>query len=86
MTEPIVLSEAELLSRIEAYASENGIACSTVTGAAVDNSRLYSRMMSGGGCTLESAKRLLAFMATPYKEHLARRRMASVGSEGAVAP
>ena len=65
------MTRDKLISRIEAYAAERGIAPATVTSRAVDNSRLYHRLKGGGGCTLDVAERLVAFMdaapATPLR-------------------
>lgn len=56
------MTRDKLISRIEAYAAERGIAPATVTSRAVGNSRLYHRLKRGGGCTLDVADRLAAFM------------------------
>jgi len=57
------MTQNDLIQEIEAFAARRGVAPATVTSRAVGNSRLYSRMKSGGGCTLAIAERLRAWMA-----------------------
>ena len=60
---PIQISETDLIARIEAFATDRGIAPATVTSRAVGNSRLYARLQQGGGCSIRIAAKLLAYMA-----------------------
>ena len=57
------MTNQQLISEIEAFASRNGIAPATVTSRAVGNSRLYHRLKDGKSCTLGVAERLREFMA-----------------------
>lgn len=52
-----------LIEAIEAHAAKRGIAPATVTSRAVNNSRLYHRLIDGGDCTTEVAGRIAAFIA-----------------------
>jgi hypothetical protein len=58
------MTNEQLISEIEAFASANGIAPATVTSRAVGNSRLYSRLKGGKSCTLGVAERLRKYMAS----------------------
>ena len=53
-----------LIQAIEAHAAKRGIAPATVTSRAVNNSRLYHRMIEGGDCTTEVAGRIAAWIAS----------------------
>ncbi len=53
----------EVITAIEAFAAERGIAPATVTSRAVQNSRLYHRMVQGGDCTTGVARRIMSFIA-----------------------
>ncbi len=53
-----------LISRIEAYCAASGYTPGTVGLKAVNNSRLYERLRDGGSCTLETAGRLLEWLAS----------------------
>lgn len=57
------MTTEQLISEIEAYASDRGIAPATVTSRAVGNSRLYHRLKDGKSCTLGVAERLREYMA-----------------------
>lgn len=54
----------DIRTEIETFAAQAGIAPATVTSRAVQNSRLYQRMKEGGSCTMYTAERIRAFMAT----------------------
>ena len=60
---PRQISEEDLIAHIEAFATARGIAPATVTSRAVGNSRLYARLVQGGGCSLRIAGKLMAYMA-----------------------
>ena len=53
----------QLIKAIEAYARQTDLAPATVTVRAVNNSRLYDRLVDGGDCTTRIAKRVMAYMA-----------------------
>lgn len=57
------MTRTEIITAIEAYAERHNLSPSTVTGRAVNNSRLYARMKDGGDCTTEIAAKLLDFIA-----------------------
>lgn len=57
------MTREALLARLEAHAQTHGISPATITSRAVGNSRLYSRLKAGGGCTLDVAQRLSDYMA-----------------------
>ncbi|WP_236635823.1 hypothetical protein [Paracoccus aminophilus] len=59
----MAMTKAEIIAAIEHHAATAGVSPATVTGRAVGNSRLYSRMMAGGGCTVDVAERLLNYIA-----------------------
>ena len=60
---PILAMETDtLVKEIEDFAKTSGVAPATVTSRAVGNSRLYSRMKSGGSCTLRVADRIRQYM------------------------
>lgn len=52
-----------LIKEIEQFADAHNIAPATVTSRAVGNSRLYSRIKSGGSCTIRIAESLREYMA-----------------------
>lgn len=56
------MTRTDLIRMIETFAQSWGIAPATVTSRAVGNSRLYQRMLDGGGCTLGIAEKLIAYM------------------------
>ena len=56
------MTHSELISEIDKFASFKGWAGATVTSRAVGNSRLYSRLSSGGSCTIAIAEKLQAYM------------------------
>jgi hypothetical protein len=58
----IQISEHDLIAQIEAFAAARGIAPATVTSRAVGNSRLYTRLVNGGGCSLRIAGKLIAYI------------------------
>lgn len=57
------MEQSTLISEIEAFARERGIAPATVTSRAVKNSRLYCRLMNGESCTLRVAERVRRYIA-----------------------
>ena len=57
------MTQSDILTEIETFAAQAGIAPATVTSRAVQNSRLYQRMKEGGSCTMHTAERIRAFMA-----------------------
>lgn len=58
------MTRSDLIIAIETYAARKGIAPATVTSRAVSNSRLYRRLKSDQGCTLEVAGRVMAFITS----------------------
>jgi hypothetical protein len=56
------MTQSDLITEIEEFASAHGIAPATVTSRAVNNSRLYRRLKDGSGCTMRIAERLRAYM------------------------
>jgi len=52
-----------IIQIIEAHSQRTGLAPATITRRAVDNSRLYDRLIKGGDCTTEVAKRIAAFIS-----------------------
>jgi hypothetical protein len=48
-----------LIQAIEAHAAKCGLAPATITSRAVSNSRLYHRLIDGGDCTTESARKIV---------------------------
>ena len=59
------MERTELIQAIEAHAAKCGIAPATVTSRAVSNSRLYHRLIGGGDCTTEIARRIAEYIAAP---------------------
>ena len=59
------IRENDLIAQIEAFAVARGIAPATVTSRAVGNSRLYARLVQGGGCSLRIAGKRLDYIAQP---------------------
>lgn len=53
---------SEIIARIEDASDRLGLAPATVTFRAVNNSRLYARLKSGGGCGIDTAQRLQAWI------------------------
>ena len=53
------MDRTSLIQAIEAHATKRGIAPATVTSRAVQNSRLYHRLIDGGDCTTEVARKLV---------------------------
>jgi hypothetical protein len=57
------MAQTDILTEIEAFAAQAGIAPATVTSRAVQNSRLYQRMKDGGSCTIHTAGRIRDYIA-----------------------
>ena len=57
------MDNQHIIAMIEAHAKRTGLAPATITGRAVDNTRLYDRLVNGGNITLDVANRLAAFIA-----------------------
>lgn len=57
------MTRVDLITEIQSFAARHGIAPATVTSRGVGNSRLYARMLAGGGCNLIVAERLRSYMA-----------------------
>ncbi len=57
------MNRHQLIHAIREYADSANLAPSTVTLRAVNNSRLFDRLNSGGDCTTEIAGKLIAYMA-----------------------
>lgn len=60
------MTRDRLISQIEAFAEARNIAPATVTSRAVGNSRLYSRLVAGGSCTMDVAEKLSDYMASNW--------------------
>lgn len=56
------MDREQIIQIIEAHSQRTGQAPATITRRAVENSRLYARLISGGDCTTEIAKRIAAFI------------------------
>lgn len=67
------MNRIQLIEAIEAHAARRGIAPATVTSRAVENSRLYHRLLDGGDCTTGVAQRILDFIATDAPEQGAQQ-------------
>ncbi|TJZ85809.1 hypothetical protein [Paracoccus hibiscisoli] len=52
------MDREKLITLIKEHAENFGLAPATITGKAVDNSRLYSRLVSGGDCTTSIAAKV----------------------------
>jgi tryptophan synthase beta subunit len=57
------MAQTDIISEIETFAAQAGIAPATVTSRAVQNSRLYQRMKDGGSCTIQTAGRIRDYIA-----------------------
>ncbi len=57
------MDRTALIQAIEAFAAKRGIAPATVTSRAVNNSRLYHRLLDGGDCTTEIARKIADYIA-----------------------
>lgn len=57
------MDREQIIQKIQEHSARTGLAPSTITGRAVNNSRLYARMTSGGDCTTQIAAKLVAYMA-----------------------
>lgn len=64
----------QIISEIEAFAAERGIAPATVTSRAVSNSRLHAHLKAGGGCTTRIVRRLQEYMTAKRNEGQATSR------------
>lgn len=62
------MEQNTLITEIENFAEERGIAPATVTSRAVKNSRLYSRLTNGESCTLRVAERVREYIAEQRKQ------------------
>ena len=62
------MNEKRIIKMVEAFAARSGLATSTVCERAVGNSRLYSRLMNGGTCSLRVADRLSEYIAANSEE------------------
>ncbi len=62
------MTQADLISRIECFARNRGVAPATVTSRAVGNSRLYKRLKNGGSCTFSTADRILTYISANLQE------------------
>lgn len=62
------MDRTHIIQIIEAHSRRTGLAPATITGRAVDNSRLYDRLINGGDCTTEIAKRIAAFIESAPTE------------------
>jgi DNA-binding LacI/PurR family transcriptional regulator len=63
MTNPALVTEKQLLREIENVAREMGVSPATVTLRAVNNSRLPRRLAEGATVSLDTARRILEFIA-----------------------
>ena len=61
------MTEQEIIQLIERQAKATGLSEATVCERAVGNSRLYSRLVSGGGCSTKTVARLTAHFDTEDK-------------------
>nr|WP_111299410.1 hypothetical protein [Paracoccus saliphilus] len=57
------MDRQQIIQQIADHAEKTGLSPSTITGRAVNNSRLYSRLINGGDCTTQIAAKLVAYMA-----------------------
>lgn len=57
------MTRTDLISAIEAAGQRHDIAPATVTSRGVGNSRLYHRLVRGGGCNVITAEKLISFIA-----------------------
>ena len=55
------MKNQDIIDAIEAIAARDGIAPATVTSRVAGNSRLYHRLIAGGGCTLVTAEKIIQF-------------------------
>ncbi|GAA6176902.1 hypothetical protein NBRC116593_28210 [Sulfitobacter pacificus] len=55
------MTEHEIISLIETQATSAGLSEATICERAVGNSRLYSRLKSGGGCSTKTITRLVNY-------------------------
>lgn len=52
------MTENEIIDLIERQAKKSGLSEATICERAVGNSRLYSRLKAGGGCSTKTVARL----------------------------
>lgn len=64
MSHIAAMTREQLIQSIADYAKQANLSPATVTKRAVDNSRLFQRLLDGNGCTLKTAERLRAYMAS----------------------
>jgi hypothetical protein len=57
------MNRETLIKAIEDAAQSTGLAPATITSKATDNGRLYHRMKRGYGCHIDTATKILAFIA-----------------------
>lgn len=57
------MDREQIIQKIREHSARTGLAPSTITGRAVNNSRLYARMASGGDCTTQIAAKIAAYIA-----------------------
>lgn len=58
------MSTDDLIREVQQYAAARNIAPATVISRAANNGRLYGRLTKGFGCTLKTAERIRAYMAS----------------------
>lgn len=66
------MTEHEIISLIETHAIAAGLSEATICERAVGNSRLYSRLKSGGGCSTKTITRLVNYFDPKEAERAAQ--------------
>ncbi|SOC11374.1 hypothetical protein SAMN05877809_105270 [Rhodobacter sp. JA431] len=57
------MTRTDLITAIDNLSAKTGLAPATITGRAVNNSRLYARLISGGDCTTDIAGKVMDYIA-----------------------
>lgn len=57
------MDREQIIQKIREHSARTGLAPSTITCRAVNNSQLSARMTSGGDCITQIATKLVAYMA-----------------------
>ena len=56
------MERQHLIQRIREHAEASGLSPATITVRAVNNSRLYARLVAGGDCTTEIAAKVISYL------------------------
>ncbi|MDT8856467.1 hypothetical protein RNZ50_15845 [Paracoccaceae bacterium Fryx2] len=64
------MTTQNILSVAQAYAHHSGLKLSTVGAYAVNDGKFFVRLLGGGGCTLKTAARVMAWFSDNWPSDL----------------